>query len=159
MALNQMQENVEQASDLLKTLANPSRLLVLCALVTREHTVGELERLTGLSQSSLSQHLARMRDEEIVATRREAQKIFYSLRKPEVRAILETLYSAGLRVSELVGTNLDDLDLDTTGVAVVVLDHNNLALGLHGSGGVLGKSRHRQGGGAEGGGGQGEFHR
>ncbi|MCL4104482.1 UNVERIFIED_CONTAM: hypothetical protein GTU68_047444 [Idotea baltica] len=87
-----MQGNIEAASSLLKTLANTSRLQVLCALVSREHTVGELEVLTGLSQPAISQHLARMRDEEIVATRREAQTIFYSLHKPEVRAILETLH-------------------------------------------------------------------
>lgn len=92
MDLSEMQNNVEEASDLLKTLANTSRLQVLCALVTREHTVGELEILTGLSQSAISQHLARMRQEEIVSTRRDAQKIFYSLCKAEVRAILETLH-------------------------------------------------------------------
>jgi DNA-binding transcriptional ArsR family regulator len=92
MNLNAMQNNVEEASSLLKTLANTSRLQVLCALVTREHTVRELEVLTGLSQPAISQHLARMREEEIVSTRRDAQKIFYSLHKPEVRAILETLH-------------------------------------------------------------------
>jgi DNA-binding transcriptional ArsR family regulator len=96
--LDEMQGNVEEVSRLLKTLANSSRLLVLCALVTREHTVGELELLTGLSQSAISQHLARMREEEIVSTRREAQKISYALRKPEVRAILETIH--GLYCSE-----------------------------------------------------------
>ena len=92
MELSDLQNNVEAASSLLKTLANTSRLQVLCALVNREHTAGELEVLTGLSQSAISQHLARMRQEEIVSTRRDAQKIYYSLRKPEVRAILETLH-------------------------------------------------------------------
>jgi len=87
-----MQENAEQASDLLKSLANPARLLVLCALVSREHTVGELEELTGLSQSAISQHLARLRESELVATRREAQRIFYSLSNTEVAAVLETLH-------------------------------------------------------------------
>jgi ArsR family transcriptional regulator, virulence genes transcriptional regulator len=87
-----MQENAEQASDLLKSLANPARLLVLCALVSREHTVGELEELTGLSQSAISQHLARLRESELVATRREAQRIFYSLNNDEVAAVLETLH-------------------------------------------------------------------
>lgn len=87
-----MQENAEQASGLLKSLAHPSRLLVLCALVTREHTVGELEELTGLSQSAISQHLARLRDVEMVSTRRDAQRIYYSLCNNEVRAVLETLH-------------------------------------------------------------------
>ena len=87
-----MQENAEQASDLLKSLANPARLLVLCALVSREHTVGELEDLTGLSQSAISQHLARLRESELVASRREAQRIYYSLSNTEVAAVLETLH-------------------------------------------------------------------
>lgn len=92
MDLELMQENAQEASSLLKTLSNSSRLLVLCALVTREHTVGELEELTGLSQSAISQHLARLREAGLVATRRDAQRIFYSLTRPEVRAVLETLH-------------------------------------------------------------------
>jgi DNA-binding transcriptional ArsR family regulator len=92
MDLVTMQRNVGEASDLLKSLANPSRLLVLCALLTREHTVGELETLTGLSQSAISQHLARLRDSELVATRRDAQRVFYSLTDPKVRALLQTLH-------------------------------------------------------------------
>lgn len=87
-----MQENVQEASALLKSLANPSRLIVLCALVTREHTVGELEELTGLSQSAISQHLARLRDEQVVHTRRDAQRVFYSLSDARVQALLETLH-------------------------------------------------------------------
>jgi DNA-binding transcriptional ArsR family regulator len=92
MDLESMQSSVEEASTLLKSLANPSRLLVLCALVTREHTAGELEELTGLSQSAISQHLARLRDEQIVGTRREAQRIYYSLTSAEVRTVIETLH-------------------------------------------------------------------
>lgn len=93
MDLAAMQQNAGQAAALMKSLSNPSRLLVLCALVTREHTVGELEELTGLSQSAISQHLARLRDSGLVNTRRDAQRIFYSLDKPEVKAVLETLHS------------------------------------------------------------------
>ncbi|PLW68257.1 transcriptional regulator [Pseudohalioglobus lutimaris] len=92
MDLSAMQNNAEAATGLLKSLANPSRLLVLCALVSREHTVGELEVLTGLSQSAISQHMARLREAGIVDTRRDAQRIFYSLDNPEVRAVLETLH-------------------------------------------------------------------
>lgn len=90
--LETLQENAAKASALLKSLANPSRLMVLCALVSREHTVTELETLTGLSQSALSQHLARLRDENIVTTRRDAQRVFYRLSNPNVTAILETMY-------------------------------------------------------------------
>lgn len=87
-----MQANAGEAAAMLKALANPSRLLVLCALVTREHTVGELEALTGLSQSAISQHLARLREAQLVATRREAQLIHYSLEDPAVQAILSTVH-------------------------------------------------------------------
>ncbi|GAA5317721.1 MAG: metalloregulator ArsR/SmtB family transcription factor [Candidatus Pelagadaptatus aseana] len=92
MDLETMQANAAQASALLKSLSNPSRMLVLCALMNREHTVGELEELTGLSQSAISQHMARLRDEGIVATRREAQWIYYSLVDEAVKAILETMH-------------------------------------------------------------------
>lgn len=87
-----MQMKAGEAAAMLKALANPSRLLVLCALVTREHTVGELEALTGLSQSAISQHLARLRDSEMVRTRREAQLVYYSLENPDVTAILRTVH-------------------------------------------------------------------
>ncbi len=92
MDLEVMRANAAQASALLKSLANPSRLMVLCALVNREHTVGELEEITGLSQSAISQHMARLRDEKIVATRREAQWIYYSLADEAVKAILGTMH-------------------------------------------------------------------
>lgn len=92
MDLEMMQANAAKASALLKSLANPARLLVLCALVTREHTVTELEELTGLSQSALSQHLARLREENIVSPRREAQRVFYRLSNPNVAAILEIMH-------------------------------------------------------------------
>ena len=88
-----LQDNAEAAAGLLKLLSHPSRLLVLCALVEREHTAGELEQLTGLGQSAISQHLARLRKADMVTTRREAQRIYYALAQPEVRAVLETLHS------------------------------------------------------------------
>jgi DNA-binding transcriptional ArsR family regulator len=92
MDIELMQNNAQDAASLLKCLANPSRLLLLCALVTRSHTVGELVDLTGLSQSAVSQHLAGLRERGIVATRREAKRVFYSLDNPEVRKILETMH-------------------------------------------------------------------
>ena len=92
MDIELMHQNVEEASSLLKSLANPNRLLVLCALVTREHTAGELEQLTGLSQSAISQHLARLREEQLVATRRDAQRIYYSLNSTQATAVIETLH-------------------------------------------------------------------
>ena len=88
-----MQAKADQAARLLATLANPKRLLALCHLLHGEKSVGQLADLVELSQSALSQHLARLRDLGIVATRREAQTVHYSLASRDVAAILETLYS------------------------------------------------------------------
>ena len=74
-------------------MANAKRLLVLCHLVEGERSVGDLAAIAGLSQSALSQHLAKMRLQGLVKTRRDAQTIFYSLASHEVRAVLETLYA------------------------------------------------------------------
>jgi DNA-binding transcriptional ArsR family regulator len=92
MDFSVMQLNASNAASLLKTLANPSRLLVLCALVSREHTAGELEELVGLSQSAVSQHLARLRTERIVSTRRQGQNIYYALSDANAKRVLETMH-------------------------------------------------------------------
>ena len=92
MDIDAMQRNAGDAADLLKSLANPSRLLVLCALVNREHTAGELEELAGLSQSAVSQHLARLRKQGLVTTRRDGQRIYYALCDDHVRRLLETMH-------------------------------------------------------------------
>ena len=67
------------AANLMKAMSNESRLLILCQLVHGETTVGELETVVGLSQSALSQQLARLRREGLVETRRESQTIYYSI--------------------------------------------------------------------------------
>lgn len=83
----------EQVAAMLKALGNRARLMVLCKLVERgEMRVGELADEVGLSQSALSQHLARMRDENLVAFRREGQSLFYSVADPRCEALLATLY-------------------------------------------------------------------
>jgi len=87
-----LEDKAEQASRLLKSLANERRLLIICHLIKGEKSVGELEQLVGLSQSALSQHLARLRKEALVTTRREAQTIFYSLTSSNAQAVLATLY-------------------------------------------------------------------
>ena len=76
---------------LLKALSNEKRLLILCALCESEKSVGELEQRIDLSQSALSQHLARLRRDGLVKTRREAQTIFYSLRENSTRIVLNCL--------------------------------------------------------------------
>ncbi len=87
-----MQENARRASALLKAMSNEHRLMILCQLLHGERSVGELERLIGLSQSALSQHLARLRRDDLVRTRRQAQTIFYSLHGDEASAVISTLY-------------------------------------------------------------------
>lgn len=88
-----LEENAERAATLLKSIGSKWRLLILCQLVKGEKSVGELERILGLSQSALSQHLMVLRRNELVKTRRAAQMIYYSLNGKEVTAILKTLYA------------------------------------------------------------------
>jgi DNA-binding transcriptional ArsR family regulator len=87
-----LQRNAVRACNLLKAMANPARLMVLCQIAEGEKSVGELERSVGLSQSGLSQHLAVLRSKELVTTRREAQTIYYSLASQEAGAVMATLY-------------------------------------------------------------------
>lgn len=92
MDLDAMEARARRASALLKAMGNPHRLMILCRLAEGEKCVGELERAIGLSQSALSQHLARLRRDDMVATRRVAQTIYYSLAGLEARAVIATLY-------------------------------------------------------------------
>jgi ArsR family transcriptional regulator, virulence genes transcriptional regulator len=90
--LEAFRESARRASTLLKSMGNAHRLMILCQLVEGEKCVSELERLVGLSQSALSQHLARLRRDNLVTTRRSAQTIFYSLVGLEARSVIATLY-------------------------------------------------------------------
>lgn len=88
----QVQDKVSVATELLKVLANESRLLIVCQLVDGEKSVNELEALVGLRQSALSQHLAILRRERIVKTRRESKFVYYALHSDEAKQILTALY-------------------------------------------------------------------
>ena len=90
----QMKERASEAAELLKAMANPQRLRVLCLLIEREMSVGEINALVDLSQSALSQHLAVLRDKQLVTTRREAQTVYYSVHDGLVHDIIETLHGA-----------------------------------------------------------------
>ncbi len=92
MELERLQDRATVASKLLKAMSNRHRLLILCQLVRGERCVGELEAVVGLSQSALSQHLARLRRDAVVKTRRSAQTIYYSLAGEEANAVIRTLY-------------------------------------------------------------------
>jgi ArsR family transcriptional regulator, virulence genes transcriptional regulator len=91
--MSEMQEHASDAANLLKKMANESRLLILCTLIEGEMSVGELNQLIPLSQSALSQHLAALREAEIVKIRRESQSIFYSLNGDEAIKVLQVLQS------------------------------------------------------------------
>jgi len=87
-----MQEGAAQAAALLRAVGNEHRLLVLCLLLAHEEmTVGALLEQVALSPSALSQHLARMRDEGLVAYRREAQTLYYRIANPDVARLIATL--------------------------------------------------------------------
>lgn len=89
---NQMAAAAEQASSLLKALANPHRLLILCQLTEGERSVGDLATFLGLRDSTVSQHLALLRRDGMVKARRDGQTIWYSVSSPAARAVLNTLF-------------------------------------------------------------------
>ena len=90
--LKTMQANAGAAVEVLRVLSNETRLMVLCQLGSGEKSVGELNALVGLSQSALSQHLAKLRAEGLVATRREAQTIFYRIADTRGSQLVVTLH-------------------------------------------------------------------
>jgi DNA-binding transcriptional ArsR family regulator len=87
-----MAANALRASEFLKALANSHRLLILCHLAEGERSVSELERLLKLRQPTLSQQLARLREDALVETRRCGKMIFYRLASTDARQVIELLY-------------------------------------------------------------------
>ena len=92
MNIKELTSRSEDVAELLKVVANSHRLLILCELNNGERTVSALEAVVPLSQSALSQHLAKLREAGVVATRRKAQSIYYSLADPRVASLITTLY-------------------------------------------------------------------
>jgi DNA-binding transcriptional ArsR family regulator len=88
----ELRSHAGSASGLMRALANPNRLMILCELHKGERSVGELERAIGLRQSPLSQHLAKLRRDGLVTTRREAQTIYYALASAEAEKVIALLY-------------------------------------------------------------------
>jgi DNA-binding transcriptional ArsR family regulator len=82
----------DRAAELLKSLANRHRLLIVCQLIEKERSVGELTAFLGIRDSTVSQHLAVLRREGIVSARRDGQTIWYSIGSPAARSVVETLY-------------------------------------------------------------------
>jgi len=90
--LTELHDMASHACELLKAMANEWRLMILCHLAEGEKTVSELQSVLGLSQSALSQHLAILRREKIVRSRKQAQSVSYSLSGDEATKVMETLH-------------------------------------------------------------------
>lgn len=90
--VEQMQSAADAASELLKALANRHRLLILCQLIEGERSVGELAAFLGVRDSTVSQHLAILRRDDLVDSRREGQTIWYSISSAPARDLVEVLY-------------------------------------------------------------------
>jgi DNA-binding transcriptional ArsR family regulator len=87
-----MQVAAGQASDLLKALANPHRLMIICQLIDAERSVGELAAFLGIRDSTVSQHLALLRKDGLVTARRDGQTIWYQISSGPAREVVKTLY-------------------------------------------------------------------
>jgi DNA-binding transcriptional ArsR family regulator len=92
MNFKEMQQHAGDAEQLLKALANANRLMILCTLAESEHSVGQLNDRIELSQSALSQHLAVLRRDGLVETRRESQTIYYSLSEGPAAKVIDLLH-------------------------------------------------------------------
>ncbi|HUL95969.1 MAG TPA: metalloregulator ArsR/SmtB family transcription factor [Usitatibacter sp.] len=90
--MGELQRNARRAAPLLKAMANPARLVIVCQLAEGERSVGELADAVGLSQSGISQHLAVLRREHVVTTRRDKQTVFYSIASADVMSLMATLH-------------------------------------------------------------------
>lgn len=88
-----LRENAGQAARLLRALSNENRLMLLCLMFEGEKTVSQLNESLDLSQSALSQHLAVLREEGMVSTRRAGQNIFYGLASQPAQQVIETLHA------------------------------------------------------------------
>jgi len=89
---NEMQTAADEASNLLKALSNRHRLLIVCQLIEKERSVGELAALLKIRDSTVSQHLALLRKDGLVTARREGQTIWYSIGSEPARELVSTLY-------------------------------------------------------------------
>lgn len=92
LTLDPMTRAADAASELLKSMANRNRLLILCALVKEERSVGQLAEMLNLRDSTVSQHLALLRKDGLVTPRRSGQTIWYAIASPAAQKVLSVLY-------------------------------------------------------------------
>ena len=91
-AMIELKQKAEEVAELLTAMGNPKRLLALCAMMDGERSVNELADLADMRAPAISQHLSKMRAMKIVATRREAQTVYYRLASPQIEEVLQTLH-------------------------------------------------------------------
>lgn len=92
--IDEILENAREASNFLKALSHEARLVILCLLSDGEKSVTEIEQILELRQPAVSQQLARLRNDNLVETRRDGKNIYYSLSRPEVRQVIGALHEA-----------------------------------------------------------------
>lgn len=92
LTITEMLARADEASGFLKAISNKNRLVILCNLLQEELSVGALNEKVPLSQSALSQHLAVLRRDNLVATRRDSQTIYYSIGDSRVKELIRTLH-------------------------------------------------------------------
>jgi len=90
--IDTLRRSADSACRLMKVLSNPDRLLLLCQLSQGENRVGELEKLVGISQPTLSQQLGVLREEGLVTTRREGKNIYYEIDSAQALAVMNVLF-------------------------------------------------------------------
>ena len=100
MDIDILRSSADQASRLMKALANPDRLLLLCQLTQGELRVGELEERVGIAQPTLSQQLGVLREEGLVSTRRDGKAIYYSVASPQALAVMTVMYEQFCKTSK-----------------------------------------------------------
>lgn len=99
--IDAMRNAAKQACNLMKVLANPDRLLLLCQLAEGSKKVGELEHILGISQPTLSQQLAILREEKLVRTERDGKNIYYEITSPQTLAVMQVLFEQFCRPTEV----------------------------------------------------------
>lgn len=93
VSIQDMEQNCEVVAGVMKALAHPQRLLLLCHLSSGEKTVGELERLCSVSQSAMSQFLNRMKLEKMVDSEKRGQHVYYKITDPQVKKLIVSLHT------------------------------------------------------------------
>jgi ArsR family transcriptional regulator, virulence genes transcriptional regulator len=108
MQYDDMQPMAEIVADLMKTLAHPSRLLALCAMMEKERSVGELAEALGMRDQAMSQQLAILRNKGLVTTRRNGQTIYYGLADRRIESVMSALYATYCAPGETLTPTVSD---------------------------------------------------